>query len=102
MLEESMTAQKLGLHPDFHVVTLNWTFRSRKILKITILLIDHFFARSMFFKKGHFLASSIYKSTKRVKPRQNIENLGQESARKSLVPGIAALVWYFTIFLVGP
>ena len=97
-----MTAQKLGLYPDFHVVTLNWTFRSRKILKITILLIDHFFARSMIFKKGHFLASSIYKSTKRVEPRQNIENLGQESARKSLVPGIAALVWYFTIFLVGP
>ena len=32
------------------------------------------------------------KSTKRVAPRQNIENLGQESARKSLVPPLCGLI----------
>ena len=41
-------------------------------------------------------------STKRVAPRQNIANLGQEYAIKTVVPGAAALSTQTTIFLVGP
>ena len=42
------------------------------------------------------------KSTKRVAPRQNIENLGQESPIKTVVPGASALSTQTTIFLAGP
>ena len=41
-------------------------------------------------------------STKRVAPRQNIENLGQESPIKTVVPGASALSTQTTIFLAGP
>ena len=39
------------------------------------------------------------KSTKRVEPRQNIENLGQESGRKSVVPtqcALSGMIPYFS------
>ena len=42
------------------------------------------------------------KSTKRVAPRQNIENLGQESAIKVDTPRSAALWTHLDIFLAGP
>ena len=48
---------------------------------------------------SYFLALDAGESTKRVAPRQNIENLGQESARKSLVPPYAALLVWTNTFL---
>ena len=41
---------------------------------------------------SYFLALDAGESTKRVAPRQNIENLGQESAIKTVVPLLRKLI----------